>query len=100
MSGTSTSMRELTTTMKPSDLIKLIEVCSKSEVSELTLGDLKVTFGKKNEQIGPNYLTDHAYSPTMVQSPINFQLDSEEDRLAALQLTDPVAYEEALVANE
>ena len=92
--------------LKLGEMKKLIELCGKNGVSELSLGDFKVVFGNQTKEIPltPTAIqTKEADAQSQVveqEALIELSRDLDENALAIMQVEDPVRYEQLMVERE
>lgn len=103
-------MRIWKTTRKYEEILGIIKACQESGVSQILMEGLEVTFFKKYEKkactcentavkFKESIPVEQAKSAEDTRQIVN-QLRRKEDVMNELLITDPVAYEEMLVAGE
>lgn len=88
------------------DLKEIIEICARTGVVELNVGDTSIKFGQ-GETAKPQENLSEIIAPAAdelrVESEkalIKENVESAEDRLSRLQIEDPAEYERLLIEEE
>lgn len=92
--------------MKFGELKKLIELCGKNGVSELSLGEFKVVFASQTKEVAETPAVIQT-KETEVQSQVvekealaQASKDLDENDLAVMQIEDPIRYEQLMIERE
>lgn len=98
-----------TSCMTSEDIVKIIKACKKTDISEITIGDVHMVFGVKQSKVLSSPLDDGTVKP-FEQSPMTeeertvereteFELEQQEE-LQQLAISDPLEYEKRLSSGE
>ena len=97
LSGMTVTDKNLTS----NQIIDILKACKKAGVSEMKFGELSLSFGeshsKRHKKSPDTEISDESRKAMVAQSLELEEINSREDELAEMLLTDPVKYEALLM---